>query len=230
MWFSLWAISQLIILSIIGAFFGAEKAKLLFNSPPLIILWFILLFLLIAGIFSYPKLIKSPGLFMMHLGGIFILIGGMTGSQLGIKLTNRLFNQHKFPAGFMAIYQGQTENKVIIEDPLEQYKQLPFDIKLRDFRIEYYPNEIGIKNFSSDVTVIQNQKNVLDASIRVNHPLHFDGFHIYQNSYNLQPSPYTILQVVADNGLYIVYTGYFLFCIGVFWHFWLPRTGANDVH
>jgi hypothetical protein len=230
MWFGLWAISQLIVLSIIGAFFGAEKAKMLFNSPPLIFFWFLLLFLLIAGFFTYPKLIKSPGLLLMHLGGIFILIGGMAGSRFGIELTNKLFNQQKFQNGFMALYENQSQNKVLIEDPVEEYKQLPFDIKLRNFRIEYYPNENNIKNYCSDITIIQNAKDLLNASIKVNHPLHFAGFHIYQYSYSPQTPPYTVLQIAADNGLYIVYTGYFLFCLGVFWHFWFRRTGANHVH
>ena len=39
----------------------------------------------------------------------------------------------------------------------------------------------------------------------------------------MMPDEYTILQVVSDSGLNLVYGGYVMLIAGVFWHFWGRR-------
>jgi cytochrome c biogenesis protein ResB len=80
-----------------------------------------------------------------------------------------------------------------------------------------------IQNYCSDVTIIENGKAVLDKTIKVNQPLHYGGYHFNQDSYDAQMQTYTILSVASDNGLYMVYAGFWVLCIGTFWQFWLVR-------
>ena len=87
-----------------------------------------------------------------------------------------------------------------------------------------------ISDYISELEVVKNNKVVAQKSIEVNHPLHFGGYHFYQHSYDARAGQYTVLMVVSDSGLGVVYAGFLMLCIGVFWHLWLRRlsfTGAR---
>ena len=259
---------------------------------------------------------------LIHLAWIFIILGAMAGSVKGHELIKRLFGRDKIRSGEITIYEGQSQNEVLIREekaPLQvsgfYEKQLPFAIKLKDFRIESYksgqlfvlssqqqvwqlaarpgtkyvldPNvgsikildvyknfriENGkafdsnepssnpavwiqyntpkgsvvrkyifskfknpvfendkifvdyvpdIKDFYSNIEIIKDNKAVAAGTIEVNKPFHFGGYHLYQYNYDAMEGRFTILGVVSDTGLNLVYTGYALLCIGIFWHCWL---------
>jgi hypothetical protein len=318
MWLALVFIIVLAILSIYGAFIGAEQAQQFFNQPPLVVYWMALAILLIVGIAAFRRLLRMPGLLMIHTGCVLILVGGMWGSQGGHNLQKKLFGIDKIRTGRMAIFEGRSENHVALDGTNEQ-KELPFWLKLKDFRIEYYqpvylriqssqgrqwkiPVEIGkefslgddvgtikfiksyenfkigmeegksapyddpspgmnhaleiqitepggqtstqyvferfpghshgqnqfllsyhrvISDYISELQIIKDNKVVGEKDIEVNHPLRFGGYHFYQSSYDDKAGQYTVLQVVSDTGLYVVYAGYWLLCLGAIWHMWL---------
>lgn len=318
MWLSLVLIIVLTFLSIYGAFIGAERAQQFFNQPPLVVYWTALAILLIVGIAAFRRLLRIPGLMLIHAGCVLILAGGMWGSQGGHNLQKKLFGIDKIRTGRMAIYEGSSENHVFLDGTNEQ-KELPFSLKLKDFKIEYYqpvylrilssdgqrwkvPVETGkevplgdsagtikivkayenfkigtqegksvpyddpspgmnpaleiqitepggqtstqyvferfpghshgkdkfllsyhrvISDYISELQIIENNKVVAEKDIEVNHPLRFGGYHFYQSSYDDKAGQYTVLQVVSDTGLYVVYAGYWMLCLGVIWHMWL---------
>jgi len=319
-------ILQLIILSIYGAFLGAERAKSYFNSLTGALHWIFLTVLLIVGIIIFRRLVRVPALLLIHVGCILILAGSIWGSQAGHNLQKRLLGIEKIPTGQMLIYQGQHENRVVLEDS-NQTGELPFYVRLKDFRVEYYkpdflqiqtkqgkswkvPIEIGkeislgedvgtvkivrafesfkikvedgkniafddpnsaanpaleveikspdgkaatryvferfpshtrpedrlllwyqriISDYVSQLQILRNNEVVAEKDIEVNHPLHFGGYHFYQHSYDADAGEYTILMVVSDTGLNLVYAGYLMLCIGALWHFWLKRRPPNKL-
>jgi len=77
-----------------------------------------------------------------------------------------------------------------------------------------------ISDYISDLKVIADSRAVKEKSIEVNKPLKYGGYHFYQSDYDAEGGQYTVLQVVSDTGLYTVYGGYILLCIGVFGHLW----------
>jgi len=320
LWAALVLILLLIFLSIYGAFLGAERAKKIFNSLPLAVYWIALTVLLIVGIIIFRRLVRMPALLLVHFGCILILAGSIWGSQAGHKLQKRLLGIDKIPTGQMLIYEGQHENRVVLEDA-NQIGELPFYVRLKDFRVEYYkpdhlqiqswqgkswkiPVEIGkeillgedvgtikvarkfesfkikvedgknlpfddpnsaanpaleveikspdgkaatryvferfpghtrpedklhlryqriISDYISELQIIRNNEVVVEKGIEVNHPLHFGGYHFYQHSYDADAGKYTILMVVSDTGLNLVYAGFLMLCIGALWHFWLKH-------
>ena len=320
MWLGLVLIIILTVLSIYGAFIGAERAQRFFNQPPLVVYWTALAILLIVGFAAFRRLVRVPGLLLIHAGCILILAGGMWGSHAGHNLQKKLFGIDKIRSGLMAIYEDSSENHVVLNGTREQ-KELPFSLKLKDFRIEYYqpvylriqtrqgqrwkvPVEVGkefplgdeagtikivkafenfkigmedgrsvpyddpspglnpaievqitepggqaatqyvferfpghshgqdkfsfsyhrvISDYISELQIIEGGKVVAEKDIEVNHPLHFGGYHFYQSSYDDKAGQYTVLQVVSDTGLYVVYAGYWMLCLGVFWHMWLRQ-------
>jgi len=137
MWAALTLVILLIFLSIYGAFIGAERASDFFNSLPLAVYWLAFIVLLIIGLAAFRRLVRVPGLLLIHVGCIGILVGSMWGSEAGHKLQKRLFGIDKIRKGRMAILENHSKNLVTLEDN-EQTKELPFHIKLKDFRIEYY--------------------------------------------------------------------------------------------
>ena len=318
MWAALMLVILLIFLSIYGAFIGAERASNFFNSLPLAVYWPAFIVLLIIGLAAFRRLVRVPGLLLIHVGCIGILAGSMWGSEAGHKLQKRLFGIDKIRKGRMIISESERDNHVALENN-NQIRELPFSIELKDFRIEYYkpqylqvrtrqgrswriPVEIGtefplgddfgtvtiqrtfenfkiriedgenvffddpqpgfnpalevqiespggevvtkyvferfgghthpedkfllsyhrtISDYVSELQIIENDKVVAEKDIEVNHPLHYGGYHFYQHSYDDQAGQYTILMVVSDTGIAVVFAGYWMLCIGVFWHLWL---------
>jgi hypothetical protein len=317
-WMALILIGTLFFLSIYGAFIGASRAKSFFNSPLLIVIWLTLTAGLIFSLTASRRLLRSIGLLLMHVGAVSVLTGAMWGSAGAHNIRAKLFGNQKIQTGQMIIYEGHEEKHVISETG-EKIIELPFSIKLKDFRIEYYkpsylqiqsrdsrswtlPVEIGnevlldsdlssitvvrsFENFRikvegdkntaidsngpgsnpalelqlkdpndntttkyvferftshvrpedklafgyyriprdyiSELQVIKDGKILAEKNIEVNHPLHFGGYHFYQQSYDTENEMYTVLMVVSDNGLYLVYAGYVMLCVGVFQNFWL---------
>lgn len=334
MWAALLLIILLTALSIYGAFIGAERAERFFNSIALGVYWLVLAVLLAVGIIVFRRLIRMPGLLLIHLGCIIVLAGGIWGSKAGYGLREKLFGISKIREGQMVIHEGTRENQVMIGSARET-AELPFQVGLKDFRMEYYkpgqllvqsrqgkrwsiPAEIGneypldeqhgtvkilrsfenfkikkedgknvyyddpqpgsnpalevqinppdgdaktryvfelfpghahaedklslryqrvISDYVSELQVIKDDKVVAEKDIEVNHPLYYGGYHFYQHSYDDKAGRYTVLMVVSDTGLNLVYAGYLMLCIGVLWHLWLrhllkaikPKdTGAAD--
>ena len=78
-----------------------------------------------------------------------------------------------------------------------------------------------VRDYFSDIQVIEEGKVVLEKAIEVNAPLHYGGYHFYQSSYDEREERYTVLSVMSDSGLYIVYAGLWVMGIGIMWVLWL---------
>jgi len=121
----MWAALALIILltafSIYGAFIGAARAEQFFNRIPLAVYWIAFTILLIVAMNVFPRLIRVPGLLLMHAGCILILAGGMWGSRAGHALQKKFLGIEKIRTGRMTIYEGQSDNHVIVENEDQDY-------------------------------------------------------------------------------------------------------------
>jgi len=137
LWAALIAIIVLATLSVYGAFLGADRAKAFFNSLPVGMYWITLIVLLIAGIALFRRLFRVPSLLLMHLGCIMILIGGIWGSAKGQAIQKKVFDVNVIPEGRLAIAENTQENRVFITD-MNDVRELPFYIRAKDIRLEYY--------------------------------------------------------------------------------------------
>jgi cytochrome c-type biogenesis protein CcsB len=95
--------------------------------------------------------------------------------------------------------------------------ELPFKLKLNDFILERYPGSTSPSGYKSDVTVIDEERNIEKPFvIFMNNILKYRGFRFYQSSFD-QDEKGTILSVNHDMaGMIVSYTGYallFLFII-----------------
>jgi hypothetical protein len=139
MWITMAFIVLLFFLSVYGAFLGSQRAKEFFNGIPLAVYWVIFILLLVAGIFLFKRLLRLPALLLIHAGCIFVLAGAIWGSEAGHQLRKKYFGIDKIPTGIMPIYEGRSDNRVILPD--DQVRELHFSVRLDDFRLEHYKPE-----------------------------------------------------------------------------------------
>ncbi len=132
------ALALLAVLAVVGAFVGAERARALFNSGPLVVFWFLLAGLLVACFVADLRLIRSPGLAAVHLGALLVLAGGGWGGPLGHRAAARFLGRDKIPEGYMVIGEGEASDVLLERGTGKVLGELPFALRLRDFRIEYY--------------------------------------------------------------------------------------------
>ncbi|MBM4024658.1 MAG: cytochrome c biogenesis protein ResB [Planctomycetes bacterium] len=82
----------------------------------------------------------------------------------------------------------------------------------------------AVRDYISELEIVQNGQVVAAKDIEVNHPLYYGGYHFYQHEYGVADlGEYTVLLVVSDAGLPLVFGGYALLMAGIFWHFWGQR-------
>lgn len=118
MWAALVLIVVLTVLSVYGAFIGADRAQAFFNSTPSVVFWALFAVVLVAGLVAFRRLIRVPGLLMMHAGCILVIIGGALGSQKGYEVTGN----DKILKGQMQIYEGQTSTRVQTDKKIPLFK------------------------------------------------------------------------------------------------------------
>ena len=60
-----------------------------------------------------------------------------------------------------------------------------------------------------------------EKAIKVNDPLKYKGYAIYQSSYDPEAGNFSGLQIVKDPGIPIAYSGFGAICVGVVFIFYI---------
>jgi cytochrome c biogenesis protein ResB len=95
-------------------------------------------------------------------------------------------------------------------------RELPFSVKLLDFRKIDYPGIDMAAGFESDVELTDAARGVrLFRTIKMNAPLRYRGYSLYQSSYIPGPPEVTILSLRSDPGTPLVYAGGAIILLGV---------------
>ena len=95
-------------------------------------------------------------------------------------------------------------------------KEMPLAIELKRFIMETYDNG-SPKRFASEIQILTKTKKNIETVIDVNKPYEVDGWKIYQYGYDTQrgaQSQISILELVSDPWLPLVYTGIFMMLAG----------------
>jgi cytochrome c biogenesis protein len=106
----------------------------------------------------------------IHVGIIVILLGGLIGSLWGFK-------------GHTLISEGESSHKFTLV-PSEETRNLPFSITVDNFTLLKYPTGEP-REFRSDIRLSKDGKDIKTGSIRVNHPLTYEGISLFQADYRV---------------------------------------------
>lgn len=95
--------------------------------------------------------------------------------------------------------------------------EIPFSIRLDDFRLDKYPGTMSPSSFESDVTLIDERKGINEShSIFMNNVMDHDGYRFFQSSYDPDETG-TVLSVNNDFwGTWVTYLGYIMLGLGFF--------------
>ena len=86
---------------------------------------------------------------------------------------------------------------------------LPFELALEQFTIDHYPDGRSPRQYTSRLRIDGKA-----CEVSVNHPLHHGGYTIYQDSYDQQAGSFTVLQLVHDPWLPLIFVGIALLAAG----------------
>jgi cytochrome c biogenesis protein len=114
---------------------------------------------------------RPVGPYLIHIALLLILAGGLIGKFWGVD-------------GQLAIDQGEVAGAFQVGPGVE--KPLNFQVRLDNFQVSYYEPGGSPKEFRSDLTFMQDGREVSRAICRVNEPVTFGGLTFYQSSYGSQ--------------------------------------------
>jgi cytochrome c biogenesis protein len=137
-------------------------------------------------VFFYDRGRWRPlGPYIVHLGLVLILAGGVVGKFWGIE--GRVLLQPELPESSIKLDNKKT-------------MPLAFQVRLERFQVLYYEDGSGTpKEFRSDLTFLQDGEEKERVICRVNDPVTFGGYTFYQSSYGVMPSGPVQLKVSRGN-------------------------------
>lgn len=181
---------------------GTEIARRWFYHAP----WFLAVELLLALDFIYlvvaGKMLtrKQWGGLLFHCAFVIILAGAAVTHFCSYE-------------GVMHIREGEKANYMMMPDGT-QGRQLPFEVYLKDFRLERYPGSHSPASYESDVIVTADGAQQ-EHMIYMNNVVDVKGYRLFQASYDPDEKG-TVLSVNYDRaGMLISYAGYFLLVLGM---------------
>ena len=95
-------------------------------------------------------------------------------------------------------------------------KEMPIAIELKRFIMETY-DDGSPKRFASEIQILTKTGKNIETTVDVNKPCEVDGWKIYQYGYDTQmgaQSRISILELVSDPWLPLVYTGIYMMLAG----------------
>ena len=95
-------------------------------------------------------------------------------------------------------------------------KEMPIAIELKKFIMETY-DDGKPKRFASEIQILTKTGKNIETTVDVNKPYEVDGWKIYQFGYDTQmgaESQISILEIVSDPWLPLVYTGIYMMLAG----------------
>ena len=127
------------------------------------------------------------GVYVTHMSILLILAGAVVGMKFG-------FN------GGLNLLEG-TSSAVAYKSN-GQPVPLGFEIRCEDFDVAFYPDSDSPKSYKSQLTILEQGREVLKQEIEVNTPLRYKGITFYQSSYGFSPNRDAIFKftVTPANG------------------------------
>ncbi len=108
------------------------------------------------------------GVYIVHTSILLIFAGALVGHFFGFK-------------GSVMIPELRSTEKIFTE-PGSLQVELGFTVRCNSFGLEFYDNGMP-KEYKSSLTILENGKEILNKTIKVNDPLTHRGITFYQSSY-----------------------------------------------
>ena len=170
----------------------------------MLVFWpFVLIYVYMAVILGVTVLRRLNNIpFLLNHLGLFI---AMTTATLGNADMQRLK---------MITMVGEPEWRAMAQNGA--IREMPLTIELKQFIMETY-DDGSPKRFASEIQIQTKSGKMIETTVDVNKPVEVDGWKIYQYGYDTKMgamSQISILELVSDPWLPLVYTGIYMMLAG----------------
>jgi hypothetical protein len=170
----------------------------------MLVFWpFVLIYVYMAVILGVTVLRRLNNIpFLLNHLGLFI---AMTTATLGNADMQRLK---------MITMVGEPEWRAMAQNGA--IREMPLTIELKQFIMETY-DDGSPKRFASEIQIQTKSGKMIETTVDVNKPVEVDGWRIYQYGYDTKMgamSQISILELVSDPWLPLVYTGIYMMLAG----------------
>lgn len=170
----------------------------------MLVFWpFVLIYVYMAVILGVTILRRLNNIpFLLNHLGLFI---AMTTATLGNADMQRLK---------MITMVGEPEWRAMAQNGA--IREMPLTIELKQFIMETY-DDGSPKRFASEIQIQTKSGKKIETTVDVNKPVEVDGWKIYQYGYDTKMgamSQISILELVSDPWLPLVYTGIYMMLAG----------------
>lgn len=126
------------------------------------------------------------GVYLVHLSVLLLLLGGLMGSLFGFS-------------GYVNIPEGEIAHEIRTRDG-KSVIDPGFSIRCEQFALSFYEDGTP-KEYRSKLTLFgKNIEKLFSGDILVNHPIRYNGVHIYQSSYGIADAKNIRIKLVPDTG------------------------------
>jgi cytochrome c-type biogenesis protein CcsB len=206
-------ILSIIIATLLERVYGPSSARILvYNSWWFEILWLWFSIALLVNIIHFKLWQRKRwDMVLFPFAFWFILLGA-------------ILTRHFAVEGFLSLREGESSRQFGAK-PFN----LPFSLRLVDFRIQRDKDSQEPSQFISDV-VIQDPDCKIEKpySIYMNHILLYRGYRVYQYSYD-EDEKGTVFLVSRDPGTPLAYAGFFLLIAVIALAFFLPKSRIREL-
>lgn len=170
----------------------------------MLVFWpFVLIYVYMAVILGVTILRRLNNIpFLLNHLGLFI---AMTTATLGNADMQRLK---------MITMVGEPEWRAMAQNGA--IREMPLTIELKQFIMETY-DDGSPKRYASEIQIQTKSGKMIETTVDVNKPVEVDGWKIYQYGYDTKTgamSQISILELVSDPWLPLVYTGIYMMLAG----------------
>lgn len=179
---------------------GTDTAwSVIYGSPFFTALWGVMTVCAFVYLMS-RKLQRDFFTFLLHIAFLIVLAGA---------LTTRLCGKQ----GSIHLRMNDTPVSAFVTSGTEE-EPLPFDVRLHDFRIDYYKGSFAPMDFTSRIRIEDNGMQA-EGEVSMNRIFTYRHYRFYQSAYDKDGQGTTLAVSYDPWGIGITYTGYALLLLSV---------------
>lgn len=174
-------------------------SKFIYGSPYFIALWGICA---LAGLcyLIAQKRHKHLVAFLVHLSFVLILLGALVTHIAGRQ-------------GRIHLRQDEGHETTYITGDMKT-EALPFEVSLKNFKLEYYPGTFAPMDFVSTILIHDGEVEE-EGVVAMNHIYTYRHYRFYQSQYDMDGKGATLFIAHDPYGIAITYSGYALLLVSI---------------
>lgn len=206
-------IPVLAVATVYNRFNGGEiSGQTVFASIPMVLLWGTLTFFSLVYILRI-KLYNKPATFTLHLSFVIILVGALITHLTGDQ-------------GKLHLRMNETVSEYITDN--DEKRSLPFEITLKNFRIEYYEGTTSPADFVSEI-IADDGATHEESFVAMNRIFTFHNYRFYQSGYDSDLNGVTFVIAYDPYGIAVTYLGYAWFFLSFLLFFFQKGTHFRSI-